>query len=560
MRLPPQAGIQKSPFTSMKRIAFVTTCKSRAQHLKSTLPRNLADNASYANAVFIVLDYSSPDDLLPYLFMNHQQDIESGRLVVYSFLDPSPGPFRMAHAKNMAARCGILEGADILVTLDADNYTGPGFAEFVSDKFAEPGIFLCPDFPLIHSLPHGPTRPMRGYAGRLAIRAQDFIKTGGYDEIFDVWGSEDMDMIFRLQRMGYSMRHIDNGYLNTIPHPAEIRFKEYPEAQKYETKQHVLTIAARTQTVVNYGKFGLGAVRRHPDARTITLAPLPTRVFGIGMHKTATSSLHKAFQAFGFDSFHWGAGEAPLIWQEMKSGRSKTLEQWYALSDNPIPLLYQQLDKAYPGSKFILTIRDEQDWLRSVERLWDYRYNPTRWVWDTYPFTNHIHTVLYGQKYFNAEVFLARYRRHNAEVKEYFKHRPDDLLILDIPASNGWKPLAGFLGKPVPDAPFPWNNNTRQNVFIAAVAEIYSEPATEEEQLAKLFHDTYERLAPSFGYETRKESAVPWEQVPENNRKLMITVAAKIIDTARSRERHHHHHISWLQKLFRWICRWWHRD
>lgn len=45
------------------------------------------------------------------------------------------------------------------------------------------------------------------------------------------------------------------------------------------------------------------------------------------------------------------------------------------------------------------------------------------------------------------------------------------------------------------------------------------------EQLAKLFHETYERLAPTFGYETRKGSAVPWEQVPDRNKRLMIAVA-----------------------------------
>lgn len=49
------------------------------------------------------------------------------------------------------------------------------------------------------------------------------------------------------------------------------------------------------------------------------------------------------------------------------------------------------------------------------------------------------------------------------------------------------------------------------------------------EALAKLFHETYERLAPSHGYETRKASAVPWEQVPENNRALMISVAAEVL-------------------------------
>jgi len=45
------------------------------------------------------------------------------------------------------------------------------------------------------------------------------------------------------------------------------------------------------------------------------------------------------------------------------------------------------------------------------------------------------------------------------------------------------------------------------------------------EQLARLFHETYERLAPTFGYDTRKDSAVPWEQVPDKNKRLMIAVA-----------------------------------
>lgn len=46
---------------------------------------------------------------------------------------------------------------------------------------------------------------------------------------------------------------------------------------------------------------------------------------------------------------------------------------------------------------------------------------------------------------------------------------------------------------------------------------------------ARAFHEAYERLAPSFGYETRKESAVPWEDVPANNRDLMTAVCAEVV-------------------------------
>lgn len=49
------------------------------------------------------------------------------------------------------------------------------------------------------------------------------------------------------------------------------------------------------------------------------------------------------------------------------------------------------------------------------------------------------------------------------------------------------------------------------------------------EQVAKLFHDTYERLAPEHGYKTRKASAVPWEDVPEKNRALMIATCKIVI-------------------------------
>jgi hypothetical protein len=46
--------------------------------------------------------------------------------------------------------------------------------------------------------------------------------------------------------------------------------------------------------------------------------------------------------------------------------------------------------------------------------------------------------------------------------------------------------------------------------------------------LARRFHEVYEELAPTFGYETRRESAVAWEDVPQANRHLMIAVAAVI--------------------------------
>lgn len=48
--------------------------------------------------------------------------------------------------------------------------------------------------------------------------------------------------------------------------------------------------------------------------------------------------------------------------------------------------------------------------------------------------------------------------------------------------------------------------------------------------LARTFHESYERLAPDFGYKTREDSAVPWEDVPPENRALMIATAAAVLE------------------------------
>lgn len=49
------------------------------------------------------------------------------------------------------------------------------------------------------------------------------------------------------------------------------------------------------------------------------------------------------------------------------------------------------------------------------------------------------------------------------------------------------------------------------------------------ERIAKAFHEAYESLAPEHGYETRQASRKPWEEVPENNRELMVAVVEQLL-------------------------------
>lgn len=440
------------------KVACVTTCKGRRQHLSTTLPQNLRDNP---NALFVVLDYNDQDGLEDYILDRHADDIDSGRLVYYQNI--SEPRFKMAHAKNQAHRCAIHEGADILVTLDADNLTGKGFTDYVLHRFsADPMLsFLCPDFkalpPQGHRFnPANPLRLGRGFAGRLAIRANDFLKAGGYNENFTTWRGEDMDMIARLDRMKLKKGAIDPIFLNAIAHSSKVRFREYPDAERFENDDIYSIIENSHDTVVNHGKLGCGLVFRNFISTPVFLTPVPTRVFGIGMQKTGTTSLHEAFQMLGFDSGHWKSAEwARSIWWEMnKWGRSSTLEQSYALCDNPIPLLYQKLDKAYPGSKFILTVRDEDAWIESVRKFWTYEGNPHRWTWDVDGFSHKMHGMIYGQVEFDERVMRERYRRHNAEVESYFRGRRD-FMRLEVNGETTMADLCRFLDRPVIDAKFP---------------------------------------------------------------------------------------------------------
>src|ERR1700685_486089 len=316
-------------------IAFCSTNKGRLSHVVRTLPKNIADNTDYPNCIFILLMYNDPSPI----------SITDDRLVVYRFNDDTD-KFRMAHAKNLAHRCGMLEGADILVNLDADNYTGHGFSSYLVNEFQRDGR-MCMWSRMIKE---GPDKLTRGITGRIAVTVNGFLAAGGYDESYEHWSPDDADFTARLQRINYRPYETDKRYLLAIPHNNKIRFREYQHVRVYADYDHSCEVMESDDTVVNYGQIGCGTVYRNDDPTPITIGPLPTRIFGIGLHKTATSSLNAALNLLGFDSSHWESPQvAKTIWLEIQSlGRSQTLEQHYCKCDLPIPIIFRELDRAYP--------------------------------------------------------------------------------------------------------------------------------------------------------------------------------------------------------------------
>lgn len=87
------------------------------------------------------------------------------------------------------------------------------------------------------------------------------------------------------------------------------------------------------------------------------------------------------------------------------------------------------------------------------------------------------------------------------------------------------------------DAFCEWRHDEPYAIDEIKAALSAREHTMKPEALAELFHVTYERLAPSFGYETRKESAVPWNTVPEQNKQLMIAVSTHILQALNARQK-----------------------
>lgn len=53
------------------------------------------------------------------------------------------------------------------------------------------------------------------------------------------------------------------------------------------------------------------------------------------------------------------------------------------------------------------------------------------------------------------------YKEHYAEIRGLLEDQPERLLNFDL--STGWKPLCDFLGKDIPDVPFPRVNESAQH-------------------------------------------------------------------------------------------------
>jgi len=218
----------------------------------------------------------------------------------------------------------------------------------------------------------------------------------------------------------------------------------------------------------------------------IDLKNRSNKIFGIGLPKTGTTSLNKALQILGYRSVHspiqytfaqssgipmykWGyvventlkdEGLLKFVpeWSDIKEDLK--ISDWDAIT-NFGEHTYPILDKKFPNSKFILTVRNKNTWLKSVNSLlggWSTCFTEEGEIIRLVYLLRkmHIfHCVNYDEDYLNI-----LYDNHYRNVNHYFKNRKQDLLTIDICGGEGWEKLCSFLNKDIPNAHFPHKNKT----------------------------------------------------------------------------------------------------
>lgn len=202
------------------------------------------------------------------------------------------------------------------------------------------------------------------------------------------------------------------------------------------------------------------------------------KYFCIGHNKTGTTSLKRAFKDLGFTIGDQRRAER-LLPNYLRNDFDSIINYCrYAqvFQDFPFsyPETFKHLDKAFPNSKFILSVRDSPEhWYNSITRFHTKKFGngklPTKqdlqnsnyinkgWAWESF-------RAMYDtpeDDLYNREMLIEAYKHHNNTIIDYFHSRPDDLIVLNLSDEGSYQQLMGFLNIASPHKDFPWENRTQ---------------------------------------------------------------------------------------------------
>jgi hypothetical protein len=182
------------------------------------------------------------------------------------------------------------------------------------------------------------------------------------------------------------------------------------------------------------------------------------KIFGIGLSRTGTKSLTKALNSLGFNIIHYPIDE--VTHKQLQAGNYKLsiLDNCDGITDLTVVPYYAQLDSLFPNSKFILTIRNKEDWLASMKNHWAEKVDDkTKPEYELKMNIRYfLRAAVYGCQRYSFDRLSYVYDLHYRNVLEYFRNKKDSLLIIDINNGDGWEKLCPFLGLEIPQIEFPF--------------------------------------------------------------------------------------------------------
>ncbi len=200
-------------------------------------------------------------------------------------------------------------------------------------------------------------------------------------------------------------------------------------------------------------------------------------IIGAGFGRTGTMSLKLAIEQLGLGPcYHMVETrthpEHDAMWLALASGERSDwrpmLAGYHATVDWPAVLIWKALAAANPRARIILTLRDPEEWYASCAATIFARMEEAMRAPSDDPVRRlHMRMVneVVVERTFGGSLdkrnVLRVFKEHNEEVRSLVPS--DQLLIYE--AGQGWKPLCGFLGADIPQAPYPVVN-TREE-FIA---------------------------------------------------------------------------------------------
>lgn len=161
------------------------------------------------------------------------------------------------------------------------------------------------------------------------------------------------------------------------------------------------------------------------------------KIFIIGLPRTGTTSVCAALLNLQYRVAH--------------TAYTKTcFEQAQVLADTPAFCDFSQLDIHYPNAKFIYLERSLNLWLPSIQQLLQRMYaNVVRDDGGFNPIIKRCYKNIFAPftlDNINDSDFLKQcYIRHQQKVMDYFRYRPDDLLVIDVAHEQSYRKLLTFL-------------------------------------------------------------------------------------------------------------------